>query len=79
MKQNYLIVKVNYSDENENEDLLKKYPEVPAYPHFFVLDSNGDLLHSQGTGELEKGDSYDEDVFLAFLNEWTPESRDPSN
>ena len=72
MQENFLIMKVNYSDENKNKALLETYPDVPAYPHYFVLDSDGKFLHSQGTGELEEGKSYDEEVFAAFLNEWKP-------
>ncbi len=72
LQQHYLIMKVNYSDENRNEEFLKAYPKVPAYPHFFVLDSDGRFLHSQGTAELEEGRGYDENVFLAFLAKWQP-------
>ena len=63
-------MKVNYSDENANASFLTNYPEVPAYPHFFVLDSDGSFLHSQGTSELEEGRGYNEAVFLAFLEKW---------
>ncbi len=72
LQEHYLIMKVNYSDENRNEEFLKAYPKVPAYPHFFVLDSDGRFLHSQGTAELEKGRGYNENVFLAFLAKWQP-------
>ncbi len=60
------------SDENNNAEFLSEYPEIPGYPHFFVLDQDGTLLHSQGTGELESGRGYDEDLFIAFLNAWKP-------
>ena len=73
MQRNFLVMKVNYSDENKNETLLGRFPEIPAYPHYFVLESDGTFLHSQGTGELEEGKSYDEDVFAAFLNRWKPD------
>lgn len=63
-------MKVNYSDENENRVFLANYPDVPAYPHFFVLESDGTFLHSQGTAELEEGRGYSERTFLAFLDEW---------
>jgi hypothetical protein len=72
MRNHFLIMKVNYSEENKNADFLGKYPEVPAYPHYFVLETDGTFLHSQGTGDLEKGSSYDEDVFAAFLGQWKP-------
>ena len=47
-------MKVNFSPENENKELLSKYPQIPGYPHIFVLDSGGNLLHSQFTGDLEE-------------------------
>lgn len=72
LQDNFVIMKVNYSSENENEEFLKNYPDVPAYPHFFVLDSDGTLLHSQGTAELEEGRGYNQEAFLRFLNEWRP-------
>ena len=71
LNDNYLIVKVNYSEENSNDDFFAQYPEVVAYPHIFVLDSNGEFLHSQGTGVLESGDSYDEAKLVEFLTTWT--------
>ena len=66
-------MKVNYSEENRNADFLAAYPDVPAYPHYFVLESDGTFLHSQGTAELEQGRGYNEKVFLEFLKTWSPE------
>ena len=42
------------SEENENKEFLSKYPEIKAYPHLFILEKDGSLLHSQNTEELEK-------------------------
>lgn len=69
----FIVVKVNYSEENKNEAFLKNYPKVPGFPHMFVLESNGKFLHSQDTGKLEKGKSYDAELILKFLNEWKKE------
>ena len=69
---NYVWMKVNYSEENENKAFLSKYPEIKGYPHLFVLDADGKLLHSQFTGELEKGKGYDREKFFAFLKAWAP-------
>ncbi|GJQ63113.1 MAG: hypothetical protein SCALA702_21660 [Melioribacteraceae bacterium] len=66
----FVVVKVNYSKENKNEEVLSRYPEVTGYPHLFVLDSNGDFLHSQNTAELEKNKAYDLDKFLEFVNKF---------
>lgn len=71
-EENYVTVKVNFSPENENKELLSKYPQIPGYPHIFVLDSEGHLLHSQFTGDLEEGKSYNHDAMVAFLKKWSP-------
>lgn len=68
----FVVLKINYSKENKNEEFLSKYPEVQGYPHFFVLDKNGKLLHSQNTGELEKDKDYDAEKFITFLKKWSP-------
>ena len=69
---NYLTVKINFSKENENEKFLGQYPKVPGYPHLFVLESDGKLLHSQFTGDLEEGNSYNLQKFTRFLEAWAP-------
>jgi thiol:disulfide interchange protein len=68
----YITVKVNVSSKNENKALLSKYPSIPGYPHLFVLDSDGRLLRSQFTGDLEAGKSYNHDKLMAFLKKWAP-------
>jgi len=68
---NFIIMKVNYSMENKNEAFLKDYPEIPGYPHLFVLEKDGKFLHSQGTAVLEKDASYSEDAILSFVKKWS--------
>jgi thiol:disulfide interchange protein len=68
----YVWMKVNYSEDNENAAFLSRFPAITGYPHLFVLDADGKLLHSQFTGELEKGKGYDRAKFFAFLKEWAP-------
>ncbi|MCP4419851.1 MAG: DUF255 domain-containing protein [Chloroflexi bacterium] len=74
LRENYLIVKVNFSEENENDVFFAQYPEITGYPHFFILESNGSFIRSQPTGVLESGDSYDEQSMVDFLTTWAPES-----
>jgi thioredoxin-related protein len=72
LQDNFVVVKVNYSKENKNEEFFSKYPEIPGYPHIFVLEKNGELLHSQNTGELEENKNYSHKKMMAFLNKWAP-------
>lgn len=66
----YVLVKVNFSPENENKEFLSKYPKITGYPHIFVLEKDGKLLHSQDTGLLETGPNHDTAKVMAFLNKW---------
>ena len=72
LHENFVLVKVNFSPENENERVLSRYPEIQGFPHLFVLDNAGRLLRSQGTAELEEGDHHDRAKVLAFLRRWAP-------
>jgi thioredoxin-related protein len=70
--KNFVTVKINFSEENENKDVLSRYGPIQAYPHIFVLERDGKLLHSQNTGDLESGKSYDLERLTAFLTKWSP-------
>ncbi len=67
--EHFLVMKVTYPSEYA-ESFLENYPKIDGYPHFFVLEQDGTLLHSQGTAELEQGKSYNQSVFSDFLTSW---------
>ena len=68
--KSFVTVKINFSQENPNKEVLGQYPTIEGYPHLFVLGSDGTLVHSQGTGTLEEGKSYNLDRFTTFLAYW---------
>ena len=70
--RNFVTVKINFSEENENKEVLSGYAAIQSYPHLLVLDSDGKFLLSQDTGELESGKSYDLERLTAFLTKWAP-------
>ncbi len=72
LHDNFILLKINFSPENENKEILSRFPKIEGYPHIFVLSSEGKLLHSQNTGLLENGKSYDKEKFLNFLKKWSP-------
>jgi len=73
--QNYVTVKINSSEENENQEVLARYGPVESFPHLFVLDADGKLLLSKDTAVLENGRSYDLGRLTAFLQEWAIQNR----
>lgn len=70
LRKHFVVVKVNFSPENKNEAVLSRYPKIAGYPHLFVLDKAGKLLHSQDTGQLETGDHHDAAKVIPFLKKW---------
>jgi thioredoxin-related protein len=70
LHRRFVVVKVNFSRENRNEKVLSAYPRIPGYPHLFVLDAGGGLLHSQNTAELEEGKGYSREKVKDFIWEW---------
>ncbi|MEI8281030.1 MAG: thioredoxin family protein [Armatimonadota bacterium] len=70
MLKQYVVVKVNWSKENENKEVLTNYPKISGFPHIFVLDKTGKLVQSQDTGLLETGDHHDPEKVMTFLKKW---------
>ena len=70
LKEHYVLLKVNVSLENRNEDFLGQFPSVEGYPHIFVLNAEGTLVHSQNTGDLEEGKGHSKEKVMSFLKKW---------
>jgi thiol:disulfide interchange protein len=72
--KNYVVMKVNMSQENPNKAFLSRFPKIRAYPHIFILAASGTLIRSQGTGDLEGGKSYNAELFGKFLKQFAPKT-----
>ncbi len=67
--RNFVTVKINFSEENENKEVLSRYGPIESYPHILVLDAVGKLLLSKETGSLESGKTYDVERLTEFLKQ----------
>ena len=78
LEKNYVIYHLNYSKENKNLDYLKKlgYPQRFGFPVLVVLDADGNRLHTQDSGLLEKDKSYDFNKVKTFFINWAPSAFD---
>lgn len=72
-RKDYLFVKVNFSEENQNEALLKNYPRIRGFPHFFVVNGKGELVRSQRVATLGTQTGYSAERFTAFLKAFAPQ------
>ena len=80
LNANFVVYHLNYSKENKNLDILKKYscPQRFGFPVFLVLNEKGELLHTQTSWYLEAGKGYDKEKVAAFFNDWGKKALDPA-
>lgn len=76
IKNNYIEVLVNYSKENRNQKLMKKWenPGRFGYPVFIILNGDGKRIHTQDSGLLESEKGYDKNKVVKFFASWTPKA-----
>jgi thioredoxin-related protein len=74
LNDNYVFYHLNYSNENKNMAYLKKLnnPQRFGFPVLVVLNAEGELLHTQNTVLLQKGNGYDTEKVKTFLKNWSP-------
>jgi thiol:disulfide interchange protein len=72
LEAKFVTVKIYYGAENKNEKVLSRYSKLLGVPHFFILESDGTLLHSQHVAELQVNGNYTADKVKEFLTKWAP-------
>lgn len=79
LEENYVPLKVNYSRENQNPEVLARlgFPQRFGFPVFVVLDEKGNRLHTQDSGYLESGNGYDKNKVGLFFKNWSPGALSP--
>jgi thioredoxin-related protein len=75
LHDSFVVIKVNFSPDVRNEAFLSRYPQIPSYPHLFLLDADGKLLLSQTPDDFVKDNRYVPELILAFLENWAPKNR----
>jgi thioredoxin-related protein len=66
----FVTVKIYVGDDNANGKFFATLPAITGVPHYFVLDSNGELLESVSSATFKADESYDERKILAFIERW---------
>lgn len=81
IKANYIVYHLNYSPENKNVEIFKKYKYAQrfGFPVFIILDGKGNLMHTQNSAYLEEGKGYSKKKVLEFFSQWNVGSFKPEN
>ncbi|MCP4984664.1 MAG: thioredoxin family protein [Colwellia sp.] len=67
----YVLLKINVSDSNENSDFMEGLPPVLGYPHMYVSTAQGKMILSKDTAELLDGNNYSREQWIQFLDKWS--------
>jgi len=70
LHDNYVVLKVNVNDENDNKEFLSGLPKANGYPHLFITKGDGTVIYSTDTTRLVKDGKYVHERVMAFLNHW---------
>lgn len=81
LEANYVVLHLNYSLENKNEEILADlgYPQRFGFPVFVIMDGRGNRLHTQDSALLEKNNFYGEEKVSSFFKNWAPTALDPAS
>ena len=81
LKTNFIVYHLNYSKENQNDEVFAKYgfPQRMGFPVFLILDKDGKLLHTQNSSYLEEGRGYNKGKVIGFFSDWSVTALDPKN
>jgi thioredoxin-related protein len=79
LKSDFVLLRINYSPENKNEEVLATlgFPQRFGFPVLVVLDSDGSRLHTQDTWYLELDKGYDPEKVERFLLGWNVAAVNP--
>ena len=81
LQANYIFQHVNYSKENKNTALMTEleFPQRFGFPVFVVLNEKGERVHTQNSSYLEKGEGYDVEKVVEFLDQWSTKALKAEN
>ncbi|WP_394172921.1 thioredoxin family protein [Thalassotalea litorea] len=76
LHDNFVLLKVNVSDSNENADFMAGLPPVLGYPHMYVSTGQGKVILSKDTAEFLDDGSYSKQAWMTFIERWQSANND---
>jgi len=70
LHKEYVLLKINVSDSNDNEAFMKSLPPTLGYPHMYVSTAKGKMILSKDTAELLVDGDYSRSQWITFLEQW---------
>jgi hypothetical protein len=69
LTETFVVMKVYWGEENSNEAFFSKLPRSNVAPHFWIINSDREVLLSQYAHVFEKGKkTYSDEIFIQFID-----------
>jgi hypothetical protein len=72
LSTNYVLVLIDVNQDHNKDFAVKYAADQHGLPFLVVLDSDGRVLTTKDTSDLEEGDHHSPQKVLAFLKAWEP-------
>ena len=72
MYSGFEMLRVYYNDDNKNEAFLKRFPDFTMFPHFFVVETDAQVLASVPADIFISDAKYNTALIRAFVDRWKP-------
>ncbi len=66
------VLRVYYGEDNTNRNFLAGFPDFELFPHFFVVEKDGQVLASIDADIFIRDARYDTALIADFVKRWTP-------
>lgn len=70
LRDGFVLLKVNVSDESPNTEFLNGLPALTGYPKLFVSRADGTIVHAQDPSAFVRNGRYDPALVHDFLRRW---------
>lgn len=77
LRDGFVLLKVNHSETNPNDDFIDGLPRLTGYPKLYVARSDGTVIHAQDPSAFLVDGRYDPVRVLAMLQKWSPTKPSP--
>lgn len=68
--ETFVLLKVNYSDENTNKEFLSNFQGINGYPYIFITENNGKVIYANDMREMTIKGRPDKEKMFQFLDRW---------
>lgn len=66
----FVLLKVNYSDENENRKFLSNFKGINGYPYIFITENTGKVIYANDMREMTIKGKPNKQRLFSFLEKW---------